>query len=230
MTLVSGRFYTEDSILSRSMTHPSHCHLPVSPVIGRVTAAGKIGISCFEPAIRTVRIVAADDGTAGTDIQLGAWMEHGHFRSRQISAEGLSPSYYGDRTNYGYAYGALTRSASAAGATWRGVMVGGQAFGGGGGGLDGHMLIGNAELDFDMESGTLDARFSGIANADRPGEPHSVTGVILTGVPMDAASGTFRRGVDDDHIQGGFHSPEHAETVGVFEKAGIVASFGARRE
>ena len=159
---------------------------------------------------------------------LGAWMDHSRFGSRQISAESFSPSYYGDRINYGYAYGDLTRSAPAASATWRGVMVGGQASGGGVG-LDGHMLVGNAELVFDMESATLDARFSGIVNADRRDEPHSVTGVSFSGVPVDG-TGIFRQGGDDSRIQGGFYGPDHAETVGVFEKAGIVASFGAKRE
>jgi len=100
---------------------------------------------------------------------------------------------------------------------------------GGGVGLDGHMLIGNAELVFDPESGTLDARFSGIVNADRPDEPHSVTGVSFSKVRVNA-SGTFRQGSDDNRIQGGFHGPDHAETASVFEKAGIVASFGARHE
>ena len=171
---------------------------------------------------------APGDTTTGRETRLGAWMEHSHFRFHQASAERLSPTYFGDRTSFAYAYGDLTRSVPAASATWKGVMVGGQAFGGGVG-SGGHMLVGNAELVFDMESATLDARFSGIVNADRRDEPHSVTGVSFSGVPVDG-TGIFRQGGDDSRIQGGFYGPDHAETVGVFEKAGIVASFGAKRE
>ena len=31
-------------------------------------------------------------------------------------------------------------------------------------------------------------------------------------------------------MQGGFYGPEHAETVGVFEKANVVGAFGAKLE
>ena len=170
---------------------------------------------------------APGDTTTGSETQLGAWMEHSHFRFHQASAERLS-SYYGDRTSFAYAYGGLTRSAPAASATWKGVMVGGQAFGGGVG-SGGHALIGDAELVFDFDTSRLTARFSGIVNADQRDEPHSVTGVVFSGVPVDG-TGIFRQGGDDSRIQGGFYGPDHAETVGVFEKAGIVASFGAKRE
>ena len=182
--------------------------------------------------VRTIRnTVSPTPGgtTAGRGTRLGAWMEHGHFRFHQASAERLSPTYYGDRTSFAYAYGDLTGSAPAASATWKGVMVGGQAFGGGVG-SGGHALIGDAELVFDLETASLAARFSGIVNADDPGEAHSVTGVVFPDVPVDPESGTFRQGGDDDRIQGGFYGPDHSETVGVFEKAGIVGSFGARRE
>ena len=154
-------------------------------------------------------------------------MEHSHFRFHQASAERLSP-YFGDRTSFAYAYGDLTRSVPAATATWKGVMVGGQAFGGGVG-SGGHALIGDAELVFDLETASLDARFSGIVNADDPDEAHSVTGFSFSNVPVDA-SGTFRQGEDENRIQGGFHGPEHAETVGVFEKANVVGAFGAKLE
>ena len=182
--------------------------------------------------VRTTRNTASPtgDGTDGFEIRLGAWMDHSHFRFHQASGERLSPTYgyRGDRTSFGYAYGDLTRSVPAATATWKGVMVGGQAFGGGVG-SGGHALIGDAELVFDFDTSRLTARFSGIVNADRRDEPHSVTGVVFSGVPVDG-TGIFRQGGDDSRIQGGFYGPDHAETVGVFEKAGIVASFGAKRE
>ncbi|MCY4222200.1 MAG: hypothetical protein OXD35_11195 [Thiotrichales bacterium] len=166
------------------------------------------------------------DPTTGRETRLGAWMEHGHFQFHQASAERLSPSYFGDRTSFAYAYGDLTRSAPAASATWKGVMVGGQAFGGGVG-SGGHALIGDAELVFDLETASLDARFSGIVNADDPDEAHSVTGFNFSNVPVNA-SGVFQQVDNDDRIQGGFYGPEHAETVGVFEKANVVGAFGAR--
>ena len=170
---------------------------------------------------------APGDTTTGRETRLGAWMDHSHFRFHQASTERLSP-YVGSRTSFAYAYGDLTRSAPAASATWRGVMVGGQAFGGGVG-SGGHALIGDAELVFDLETASLAARFSGIVNADDPDEAHSVTGFSFSNVPVDA-SGTFRQGEDDNRIQGGFYGPEHAETVGVFEKANVVGAFGAKLE
>jgi len=49
-------------------------------------------------------------------------------------------------------------------------------------------------------------------------------------LPIGPGTGIFRQGGDDNRIKGGFYGPDHAETVGVFEKAGIVASFGAKRD
>ena len=144
---------------------------------------------------------------------LGAWMQHSFFATEAFDGAGLKGSL-------GIAGGDLTRSRPRGNATWYGLMVG-TAIG------DNELLQGDATLMYSLDDQRLDASFTDIQNLDS--EPHSVTSVDFTDVPVDAR-GEFKTGSTGNRIRGGFYGPDHAETAGTFEKSNIVGAFGAKRE
>lgn len=150
----------------------------------------------------------------------GAWMEHSGF--------GLQESAYetgGTRVveRFAMALGDLAGAPPAGGATWLGLMVGMLATGDGAG----DRLQGDAALNYDLASDTLDVGFSGIKNIDRR-SAHSTTTVLFTDLTI-APDGTFARGETGDRIQGGLYGPGHVEAAGIFERSNIVGAFGAER-
>ena len=82
---------------------------------------------------------------------------------------------------------------------------------------------------YSLEDSQLDAIFSNIENRENNNRPHSVETIRFTDVPVDAG-GTYEDRQLADYIEGFFAGPNQAETVGVFEKENIVASFGARKQ
>ena len=154
-------------------------------------------------------------------IALGAWMEHGSFtvqierlRERDVIVDG----------RYGLAGGDLTGTRPTGDATWRGLMVGTPATGSN----RGDRLVGDATLDYDLNTNSLDVAFRRITNVER-GAAHSTRTVMFQNV-RTGSRGTFEAGLTGNRIQGGFYGPGHVEAAGIFEQSNIVGAFGARRQ
>ena len=151
----------------------------------------------------------------------GAWMEHGSFALNSVRAVGEEVE---SNSLHAVALGDLTGRPVTGNATWLGIMVGTPTAG-----LDrGDRLVGTAALNYDMAAGGLDAAFSGIKNIDRE-MAHTTETVIFSNLAIDT-DGTFATGQSGTRIQGGFYGPDHVEAAGIFEQAGIVGAFGARRQ
>ncbi len=158
----------------------------------------------------------------GADVTLlGAWMDHGGFSVEMSGA--ASDGVRFDNRN-AIAGGDLTGTPLTGSATWLGLMVGTPVSGDD----RGDRLVGDAALNYDMDSGGLDIAFSSIRNIDL-GAAHSTATVIFTDVPI-GPEGTFSLGEAGDRIEGGFHGSGHAETAGIFERSNIVGAFGAMRQ
>ena len=167
-------------------------------------------------------ITSVRQSAGGTD-SYHSWMDHAAFAVQidQGSVEGFSLDI-----RYGVAGGDLagTRPSGITG-TWRGLMAGSPQSGA----FRGNMLQGDATLTYTGGArSSLDAAFTDIQNLDR-GASHSTTSVRFDNIPVNS-SGTYRAGAVGNRIQGGFYGPAHAEAAGVFEQAGIVGAFGAKRQ
>lgn len=150
-------------------------------------------------------------------------MDHAAFgvSLERISAEGINFGFL-----YGIAGGDLTgiRPSGITG-TWRGLMVGSPQSGA----FRGNMLQGDATLTYTGGArSSLDAAFTNIQDLDR-GASHSTTIVRFNNIPV-SFGGTYRAGVTGNRIQGGFYGTRHEEAAGIFEQAGIVGAFGAKRQ
>ncbi len=150
----------------------------------------------------------------------GAWMHHGGFMVGTLEGELSGASLTGSVALSG---GDLTGSSPSGGAIWKGIMVGAPQ-----GGTD--LLQGDAELTYTIADGNsqLDAEFTEIMNLDE-GTAHSVPSVSFMGVTV-GPTGIYEHTDEGDRIQGRFYGTDHAETAGTFEKSGIVAAFGARKD
>ena len=169
-----------------------------------------------------ITLVSESGSHMGVDItSLGAWTEHGSFALNSARRVGEAA---GRDSLHSVALGDLTDRPLTGSATWLGIMVGTPVTGDD----RGDRLVGTAALNYDLDAGVLDAGFSGIRNIDR-GTAHSVEAVIFSDLAVEP-DGTFARGQSGARIQGGFHGPGHAEAAGIFEQAGIVGAFGAKRQ
>ena len=157
----------------------------------------------------------------GHVIGLGAWMEHGSFT---VQIERLREQDVTIDGRYGLAGGDLTGTRPTGGATWLGLMVGTPATGT----HRGDRLLGDAALNYDLSSDTLDVAFSSIKNIDR-NTAHSTETVMFQNLQI-GSRGTFEAGLAGNRIQGGFYGPGHVEAAGIFEQSNIVGAFGARRQ
>ena len=151
----------------------------------------------------------------------GAWMEHGSFT---VQTERLREQEVILHGRYGLAGGDLTGRRPTVSATWLGLMVGTPATGS----HRGDRLQGDATLDYDSGSASLNVAFSSITNVDR-GRAHSTRTVMFQDVQI-GRRGTFEAGLTGNRIQGGFYGPGHVEAAGIFEQANIVGAFGAKRQ
>ena len=152
---------------------------------------------------------------------LGAWMEHGSFT---VQFERLREQEVTLVGRYGLAGGDLTRARPTGDAAWLGLMVGTPATGTN----RGDRLLGDAALNYDLDSRSLDIAFSRIKNIDRR-RAHWTETVMFQDVRI-GARGTFEAGLAGNRIQGGFYGPAHVEAAGIFEQSNIVGAFGAKRE
>ena len=92
----------------------------------------------------------------------------------------------------------------------------------------GDRLLGDAALNYDLDSRSLDIAFSSITNIDRR-RAHSTETVMFQDLRI-GSRGTFEAGLTGNRIQGGFYGPGHIEAAGIFEQSNIVGAFGARRQ
>lgn len=177
----------------------------------------------FRPATETLSLskngITVFGGTEEGFAAYGAWMRHSAFQASRLreTFEGIRV-----QARQAVAGGDLAGSRPGSSATWRGVMVGTQATGPN----RGDFLLGDARLTYSF-SGTLDAGFANIWNADR-NRDHTVASVRFDDVEV-GPDGTFRVGLTGNRIQGGFYGPGHEEIAGMFEQSDIVGSFGAMR-
>ena len=179
-------------------------------------------ISADSRAILTKNGITVLENRASGSETYGAWLNHAGFavQSDRTVVEGVTVS-----ERFGIAAGALTGVAPPMAATWSGLMVGTPR----GGALRDNVLQGDAALTYELSGagGSLDAAFTNIRNIDR-GAAHSTTSVRFDNVPV-SLYGAYRAGASGNLIQGGFYGPDHAEAAGIFEQAGIVGAFGAKR-
>ncbi len=151
----------------------------------------------------------------------GAWMDHSSFT---VQIERLREAYVTVDGRYGLAGGDLTGMRPSGGATWLGLMVGTPATGSN----RGDRLQGDAALNYDLASNSLDVAFSSIRNIDRL-TAHATETVMFQDLRI-GSRGTFEAGLTGNRIQGGFYGPGHVEAAGIFEQSNIVGAFGARRQ
>jgi len=170
-----------------------------------------------------ITLLEGRGGNAGPNYRIyGTWMTHGAF-----AVETAVEVTEGDTTVVGRgtsAYGERTGTRPTASAEWRGVMVGTPRQEGN----RDNILQGDARLVYSMAGQNIDATFDNIVNLDRQAS-HSVTTVQFTDVPVDR-DGTYGQGTTGNRIEGAFYGPNHVETGGVFERNGIIAAYGAKRQ
>lgn len=153
----------------------------------------------------------------------GAWLEHSGFGvetgSGSVDDDGtiVEASY-----RVGIAAGDLTGSVPGGTAMWEGGMVAAPVTGE----HKDFVIVGGAELTFDLATTTIDALFIGRYH-DIEASHLTVPPVQFDDVPV-SSSGTFGAGSTGDRISGGFYGPDHAETAGVFEQSNLVGAFGAK--
>ena len=178
-------------------------------------------------AVLTKNGITLTDGRGGrygpSYRQYGGWMDHAGFyviagveQQGDVLGETIAATLRGAAAG-----GDFSGSRPSASATWRGVMTGTTATGGG-------ILQGDASLTYDLGSHTLDAGFTNIVDIDR-NAAHMTGEAGFAGVPI-AADGTFRHGTAHNFLRGGFSGPGQEEAVGVFEQNDIVGAFGAKRQ
>ena len=153
---------------------------------------------------------------------LVSWMEHGMFAA-------ILDSYSRGRGDFLYAGAGGDLSGTRPGGitgTWRGLMVGSPERGA----FRGNKLQGDAALTYTGGArSSLDAAFTNIRNLDQNNANHSTTEVRFDGIEV-SIDGTYKAGGLGNQIQGGFYGPQHEEAAGIFEQAGIVGAFGAKRQ
>ena len=153
----------------------------------------------------------------------GAWLSHSAFfitAESKISFQGFQEKAY---SRAGISGGRLTGARPTATATWQGLMIGTPQTGS----KKGDFLQGDAMLTFDTSNNSIDAAFSSIKNLSEE-VAYSVPSINFNNIPV-SATGTFGAGNTGNKIQGGFYGTNHAETAGVFEQAGVVGAFGAKK-
>ena len=239
-TLVTSTLYgeTDSALLPGAIFAPSMCNgtrctaTESSRGLSLTLSLGSF-VRNLEPTLDAHEAVLTKNGITLTDgrggrygpgyRQYGGWMDHAGFyviagveQRGQVLGETVSAALRGTAAG-----GDFSGSRPSASATWRGVMTGTTATGGG-------ILQGDASLTYDLASHTLDAGFTNIVDIDRSAA-HVTSEASFAGVPV-AADGTFQHGTTRNFVRGGFSGPGQEEAVGVFEQNDIVGAFGAKRQ
>ena len=235
-SLIVSTMHTEAVLPDETQTHTlrlvsecsgTECQL-LDPVTGETETASLdtavLALGAAQPigSAQGITLMSERGSRMGVDAtSLGAWIEHGSFALNSIRTVGEEVE---SNSLHAVALGDLTGRPLTGNATWLGIMVGTPTAG-----LDrGDRLVGTAALNYDMAAGGLDAAFSGIKNIDS-GMAHTTETVIFSNLAIDT-DGTFATGQSGTRIQGGFYGPDHVEAAGIFEQAGIVGAFGAKRQ
>ncbi|WP_423906218.1 transferrin-binding protein-like solute binding protein [Candidatus Spongiihabitans sp.] len=152
----------------------------------------------------------------------GGWLDHSFFfvQASEQTAPMADPFTVGYGVSIGNAPG--TNPAATGGATWTGVMVGGDV-------SDtasrGNGIQGDAEIDIDnFANPDVDIRFTNIYDLDSGSTRGDMSwdDIAVTG-------GAFATGSGTNQIQGEFYGPDHEEVGGVFERNDVLGAFGAQR-
>ena len=120
------------------------------------------------------------------------------------------------------AFGDLADAAPSTSGVWRGQMSAVTQ-------NSDDFLLGDATLDYTVSSsgGELSASFTNIKNLSR-NTAHVTSSVRFRNVPVSSV-GIYSQGTLGNRIEGAFYGSGGVETAGIFEKSGILASFGAKR-
>ena len=152
----------------------------------------------------------ATTDTSESHISYAGWLENSAFgirRTRLDSADITAGLSIGDSSE--------STPAGAAAAVWSGVMVGSL-------GSNSNVAQGDATLTLDLASANVDIAFTGIRNLNTAANVAS-----LTWNDLGVTAGAFASATGD--LRGSFYGADYAEVGGVFERAGIVGAFGAKR-
>ena len=152
-----------------------------------------------------------------------AWMDHGGFGVLTKYQSTVQDTLITRRV--ALAIGDSTRTRPSSNATWVGVMVGTPARGS----RRDNILQGDVTLTYRSLGQDIDAAFTNIKDLDRNAS-HSVSQVRFDDVSVGTDGNYIQKTAAGNYIQGGFFGPNHAETGGVFEKRGIIGSFGAKKQ
>ena len=152
----------------------------------------------------------------------GGWLTHSFFFAQVL--EQTAPAADPIAVGYGVSIGnAPGTNPTSGGATWRGVMIGGDVSDTA---LRGNVIQGDAEIDIDnFSSPDVDIRFTNIYDLDAGN-----TRASMSWNNISVRNGAFTTGSDTNQIQGKFYGSNHEEVGGVFERNNVVGAFGATRE
>ena len=172
-----------------------------------------------------VRAREATSGVSGgqtNTLGYGGWLDHSFFFVQALTqtAPMSDPFTVGFGVSIGNAPG--TNPAATGGATWTGVMVGGDVSNTA---SRGNVIQGDAEIDIDnFANPDVDIRFTNIYDLDSGSTRGDMSwdDIAVTG-------GAFSTGSGANQIQGKFYGPNHEEVGGVFERNDVVGVFGAQR-
>ena len=156
-------------------------------------------------------------GVAWTFSHYGAWLDYSAFETS--IASGVRDGNLELATAYSLSFGKRTGTDPAGDATWEGVMLGHTRHGAV------HPLQGDATLDFELETMTIDVYFSNIENVETGNEAPNMQ---FSDIPV--SNGGFTTRTETAHIAGRFFGPEHQEVGGVFTYPTALGAFGGRKK
>ena len=162
-------------------------------------------------------VTATRQGINWTTSHYGAWLDHSAFET--TIAAGTKSDSTKVLAAYNLSFGDRAGTSPEGNARWEGMMLGhtrGQAAV--------HPLQGDAIIDFDLTTVTVDVSFSNIKNlttdADFPAATFSDVAVT---------NGAFTSRTATAQVAGHFYGPAHEEVGGVFTYPTALGAFGARK-
>ena len=165
----------------------------------------------------------------------GAWLDDSAFfvnettltvRNERGEPVGLGTVY--DASALGVTSGAAPAPVHGKSATWTGMMIGADV-------SDavtrGQFLRGDATLIIDdLVNPDVDVAFSDFRDLETGARLADRSIAPWQNIPLDGGSFGSKPAGSDDYIQGHFVGEHHAGAVGIFERGGVVGSFGGVRQ
>lgn len=169
----------------------------------------------------------------GVTLVESAWVQPPDERGTALAGT-LDHSEFGSATNvltldgdsisgrFAAAFGDLADATPSTSGVWRGQMSAVTQD-------SDDFLLGDATLDYTVSSsgGELSASFTNIKNLSR-NTAHTTPSVQFRNVPV-SSGGIYSQGTLGNRIEGAFYGGGGIETAGIFEKSGILASFGTKQ-